>query len=195
MNQILLAIIKMLIFEFKISKNFWAFAVKTVYYIRNWTVIMTEVNESNEETKMKKISYKLWTDKKLYIVHMKIWECKCWIHVSLKQNADKLNFQSVKNIFINYTENLNQYLIWMSERKKVIKTTNSIFIENQQRISESRISESVELEKAQQEKAQQEKAQHIEILSLDNDVTENSSDENDKNSNSINNENIDENNS
>ena len=76
----------------------------------------------------------------------------------------------------------------MSEKKKVIKTTNSIFIENQQRMPESEISELVELERAQQEKAQQ-----IEISSLDDDhvidnknVTENSSDENDENLNLIN---------
>ena len=153
MNQILLVIMKVLIFEFKILKIFWAFAAEAVCYIRNWTVMIKSVNESDEEmkNKMKKISYELWTDKKLYIVHIKIWECECWIHVFLKWDVDKLNSQSVEDIFINYIENLNQYLIWMSERKKVIKTTNLIFIknENQQMSEQSRISELTELEKAQ----------------------------------------------
>jgi len=35
----------------------------------------------------------------------------------------------------------------MSERKKIIKTMNSIFIENQQKMSESRISKSIKLER------------------------------------------------
>src|SRR5438034_1193992 len=79
----------------------------------------------------------------------------------------------------------------MSERKKVIKTTNLIFIKNedQQRMSVFKISKSAELQKAQQEKAQQ-----IKISSLDNNhvsenndenITENNSDENDENSISI----------
>ena len=72
----------------------------------------------------------------------------------------------------------------MSERKKVIKTTNSTFIEDQQGMPETRISELAELEEAQQKKAQQ-----IEILPLDNNVTENSNDENNKNSNPIDDEN------
>ena len=68
---------------------------------------------------------------------------------------------------------------------------NSIFIEDQQKMSEqSRISESAELEETQWEEAQQ-----VEILSLDNNVTENSSDENNKNLNLIDNKNIDENSS
>ena len=82
---------------------------------------------------------------------MKIWECECWIHVFLKQDADKLNLQSVEDIFINYTKNSSQYLIWISERKKVIKITNSIFIEDkdQQMSEQSRILESAELERIQ----------------------------------------------
>ena len=72
MNWILLAIMRALIFEFKILKIFWVFAAKAACYIRNQTVMMTEVDEFSEEMKMKKISYKLWTGKKLYIAHMKI---------------------------------------------------------------------------------------------------------------------------
>ena len=180
MNQILIIIMRALIFELKILKNFWAFAAEAVCYIRNRLVMMKSVNEFSKEMKkkMKKISYKLWTDKKLQIMHMKIWECECWIHISLKQDADKLNLWSVEDVFIDYTENLSQYLIWMPERKKVIKTMNSIFIEDQQKMPVPRILKSAELERAQWERAQQ-----IEILSLDSshaveNVTENSSDEN-----------------
>ena len=87
-----------------------------------------------------------------------------------------MNPQSVEGVFIGYTENPSQYLVWVPERKKVIKATNPIFIkdEDQWRMPVPRISESAELERAQQ----------IKILSLDDDdhadenVTENSSDEN-----------------
>ena len=152
--------------------------------------MMTPVDESGEETKnkMKKISYKLWTGKKLYIAHMKVWGCECWIHVPLERDADKLNPRSVEGVFIGYTENPNQYLVWVPERKEVIKARNPTFIEDQQGMPEPRISEPAELGGAQREGAQQ-----VEILPLDDDATEDSSDEDDENPNPIDNENIDEN--
>ncbi len=61
----------------------------------------------------------------------------------------------------------------MSERKKVIKITNSTFIEDQQKMPEPEISELTELEEAQWEEAQQ-----IEILSLDDDYADENDDEN-----------------
>ena len=188
MNRILLAIMRVLIFEFKIPKIFWAFAAEAACYIRNWTVMMTQVNESGKETKMKKTLYELWTGKKLYIAHMKIWECECWIHVSLKWDADKLNSWLIEDVFIGYTENLSQYLVWVPERKEVIKAMNPTFIEDQQGMPEPRISEPAELGGAQRGGAQQ-----VEILPLDDDATEDSSDEDDENPNPIDNENIDEN--
>ena len=132
---------------------------------------MKSVNEFNK--KMKKISYELWTDKKLYIAHMKIWECECWIHVSLKQDTNKLNPWAIEDVFIDYTEDPSQYLIWVPERKKVIKTTNPTFIEDQQGMSEPEISKPAELERAQQEGAQQ-----VEILPLDSNYASEKDDEN-----------------
>jgi len=59
------------------------------------------------------------------------------------------------------------------ERKKVIKTTNPTFIEDQQGMSEPEISKPAELERAQQEGAQQ-----VEILPLDSNYASEKDDEN-----------------
>src|SRR6266487_4207091 len=183
MNRTLLAIMRALIFESKILKTFWAFAAEAACYIRNQTVMVEPVNESGEETKnkMKKTPYELWTGKKLYIAHMKVWGCECWIHVPLERDADKLNPRSVEGVFIGYTEDPSQYLVWVPERKEVIKATNPTFIEDQQGMPEPGISEPAELGGAQRGGAQQ-----VEIPPLDGghagenndeDATEDSSNE------------------
>src|SRR5437773_6011452 len=147
------------------------------------------VDGSGEKKKMKKTPYELWTGKKLQIVHMKVWGCECWIHVPLERDADKLNPRSVEGVFIGYTEDPSQYLVWVPERKEVIKATNPIFIEDgdQRRMPVLRISEPAELGGAQRGGAQQ-----VEIPPLDGghavdneDATEDSSDEDDENPNPV----------
>ena len=83
-----------------------------------------------------------------------------------------MNFCEVQNVFVGYTNDSNQYLIWVPERKNIVKTTNPTFIKNQPEMSEPSILNLTELEEAQQERAQQ-----IKIQSPEN-ITENSSDEN-----------------
>jgi hypothetical protein len=71
-----------------------------------------------------------------------------------------LDSHAIEDVFIDYTEHSSQYLVWMPERKKVIKATNLIFIEDgedQQMPEQPKISELdldlTELGRAQQERA------------------------------------------
>ena len=55
---------------------------------------------------------------------------------------------------MGYIDYSSQYLIWMPERKKVIKATNPIFIEDDQQPEWLEISDLTELEGAQRGGAQ-----------------------------------------
>jgi transposase InsO family protein len=152
MNRTLLAIMRALIFEAGIPKTFWSYAAKTACYIRNRSVIVRPVDGS---AKKKKTPYELWTGEKLKIAHMRVWGCKCWIH---EQNADKLDPRAIEGVFIGYTDHPSQYLVWVPERKDVIKATNPIFMEDDQQIltpEEPKISDLAELGGAQRGGAQQ----------------------------------------
>ena len=152
MNRTLLTIMKALIFESGISKVFWAYAAETACYIRNRSVIVTPVDGS---MKNKKTPYELWTGEKLEIVHMRIWGCKCWIHIPMERDADKLNPCAIEGVFVGYTDHPSQYLVWVPEQKEVIKASNPIFIEDDQQPEWPEISDLTELGGAQQGGAQQ----------------------------------------
>ena len=130
----------------------------------------------NESRKKKMTPFELWTGDKLSIVHMRVWGCKCWIHVPMEQDANKLNPHAIEGMFIGYTEHPSQYLVWVPERKEVIKATDPIFIEDDQQMLSPewpKISDLAELGGAQRGGAQQ-----IEMLTLPpEDSAEDSSDE------------------
>jgi len=71
MNRTLLTVMRALIFESKMLKNFWVFAAETACYIRSRSVILKPVDGSGNEMKM--TPYQLWTGKKLQTDHMKVW--------------------------------------------------------------------------------------------------------------------------
>ena len=82
-----------------------------------------------------------------------------------------MNPQAEEGIFIDYTNHLSQYLVWVPERKEVIKATNSIFVEDdddQQLPEQPKILNLSELGGAQCGKAQQ-------IENADKNAAENSS--------------------
>ena len=122
-NQILLTIIRILLFDSDLFKMFWSYITHVIIYIKNYILKIRDHSD--------KISYKLWINKVLNLDNMRIWKRECWIHLLNKKN--KLNFRAKKEIFINYTEEFNQYLILLSDRQKIIKTTNSDFKDKEEK--------------------------------------------------------------
>ena len=116
-NQILLTIVKALLFNFSLLKIFWSYVTHVIIYIKNHVLKIKSHSD--------KISYELWTGKALNLDNMRIWERECWIHLSNKK--DKLNSRAEKEIFISYTEEFNQYLMLLSDRWRIVKTTNLNF--------------------------------------------------------------------
>ena len=62
---------------------------------------------------------------------MKVWGCKCWVHVPKEQNDDKLDSQAQEGIFIGYTEGFWQYSVFLPANCQIVKVTNPRFVENE----------------------------------------------------------------
>ena len=153
---------------------FWSYAAHAIIYIKNHILKIKDHSE--------KISYELWTDKALNLDNMKVWKRECWIHLLNKKN--KLNSKVEKEIFISYTEEFDQYLMLLSDRWRIVKTTNLDFKDEEEKydFSSCKSDNDMQLKKVM-------KSDNFDNLDFDNE----SSSSNDENENENESKNVDEN--
>ena len=97
----------------KLSITFWPYAVQTAAYILNRTAVGPIINgkpTSPEE---------IWTEKKPHIHHMRVWECKCFVHIFDNKRLFKLHSRAEKELFINYINIKFQYKVYIIFSKRV----------------------------------------------------------------------------
>ena len=104
----------------------------------------------------------------LNLGNLRVWERECWVHVSNSKN--KLNFRYEKEIFIDYTEEFNKYLMLLSDKQHIVKTTNLKFVENEDDSNSCKSGKNMQQEKVL-------KSEHVEFDDFNNESS--SSDEND----------------
>ena len=141
MNCTLLTIMRALLFDSELSWSFWSYAADAAVYIRNWTMKIRRTD---------KMFYELWTDKKLNLSNMRIWDCKCWIHLS--NEKDKLNSRVKEDIFISYTDMFDQYLVFLPEKHQIMRAMNPKFVkdEKNKNFNSCRMQKSSQLERVKQ---------------------------------------------
>jgi transposase InsO family protein len=120
MNRTLLTIMRALLFDSGLPRSFWPYAADAAVYIRNRTVKVRRTG---------KTPYELWTGKKLNLSNMRIWGRKCWIY--LPNEKDKLNPRAEEGIFIGYTDAFDQYLVFLPEKRQIVRATNPRFVEDE----------------------------------------------------------------
>ncbi len=130
-----------LLFDSELSWSFWSYAADAAVYIRNWTMKIRRTD---------KMFYELWTDKKLNLSNMRIWDCKCWIHLS--NEKDKLNSRVKEDIFISYTDMFDQYLVFLPEKHQIMRAMNPKFVkdEKNKNFNSCRMQKPSQLEKVEQ---------------------------------------------
>ena len=72
-----------------LPKSFWGYALETTVYILN------RVPSNSVEV----TPYEIWTNKKPYLSHMKVWGCPTYIKRTI---SDKLEAKSDKCLFVGY---------------------------------------------------------------------------------------------
>ena len=73
---------------------------------------------------------KVWTSKEISYNHLKVFGCKAFIHVP-KEQRTKVDVKSIQCIFIGYGDEEFDYKFWDSKMRKVIRSKDVVFHEDQ----------------------------------------------------------------
>jgi hypothetical protein len=103
----------------RLGKELWAEAVRTACYL---------INRSPSSTLEDKTPQEVWTGKKPFLTHLKVFGCEAHVHVP-KENGCKLYKKVEKCIFIGYKDGLKGYKLWKPETKKVVYRRDVVFRE------------------------------------------------------------------
>ena len=113
-----MSFVRSILYKKKLAKFCWDKIAKTVVYL---------LNRSSLEKNFKSTFERL-QNKKSYIEHLKILECRAWIHI-FKKKRFKVDERTWQNIHVDY-DVINQYRILDSRIEKIHVTRDVNFDEN-----------------------------------------------------------------
>ena len=102
-----------LLIQSQLPITFWPYAVRTASYILNRTAVGPTINGkaiTPEEA---------WFKRKPDIKHMRVWGCKCFVHIPDAKRLSKLHPRAEEGIFVGYTKTSSQYRVYLKESKHV----------------------------------------------------------------------------
>lgn len=106
-NQKLLNMTKGMIKESNIPENLWADALVTACYVINKCPSIAIYGQIPEE---------LWTGRKVYTKHLRVFGCRASITLNCEVTFGDLDFNVTEFVFIGYSNDVNSYKLW--ERNK-----------------------------------------------------------------------------
>lgn len=118
-NRTLIETARCLLAQSGLPTQFWAEAINTANYIRNFCITKS-LNGCTP--------YELWKGKKPDISHLRSFGCK--VHV-LNKNPNKGKFEprTVEGIFVGYADTSRGYRIWIPKDRKVIVARDVKFLD------------------------------------------------------------------
>ena len=120
-NRILEEMARTMLLESGMSKNFWADAMSTSYYILN-RVMLRPI--------LKKTPYELIRGRKPNIEHLRIFGCKCFVHNYGKISLDKFDPRSDEAVFIGYSPHNKAYKVFNKRTLCVEESIHVLFDES-----------------------------------------------------------------
>lgn len=121
MNRTIMEKVRSMIRMAGLSKSFWGEAVRIACYL---------INRSPSAPLNFDIPEKVWAGKDVSYSHLKVFGCKAFAHVP-KEHQLKLDDRSSPYIFVGYGNAKFGYRLWDPEKKKLIRSRDVIFHENQ----------------------------------------------------------------
>lgn len=118
-NRTIVEKAKCLLFDAKLSKEFWAEASNTAVYLHNRTVLPV----LNDKT-----PYEIWSGRKPDIGHLRIFGSRVMVHVA-KEKRLKWDKKSEKKILVGYPEDIKGYRVYCPITKKVSTSRDVIIME------------------------------------------------------------------
>jgi len=104
--------------------EFWAKVVNTTIYIKNRCP--TNAFDS-------KIPQEAWTNMKLDVSHLKVFDCKTIAHIRHEKRS-KLESKSIPCVFLGYYEGSKSYRSMCVETKRIIKSQDVMFLEGTEEV-------------------------------------------------------------
>ena len=109
--------VRAILYDFKLLRYLWRETCHTIVYLKNINLCTTL---------QEKTSYEIWKNRKSNLTHLHSFETYCVIN---KKKVKKLDDQDIKCRLLRY-ENFNQYILWNSERRRIIRAVHVRFDEN-----------------------------------------------------------------
>eukprot|EP00253_Pinus_taeda_P028404 PITA_28404 len=103
----------------RLGQEFWAMVVETTCYL---------VNRSPSSALEDKTPQEVWTSKKPFVSHLRVFGCDAYVHVP-KEKRTKLDSKYEKCIFIRYKDGLKGYKLWNLVTWKVVYNQDVVFRE------------------------------------------------------------------
>jgi hypothetical protein len=110
MNKTLMEKSRCMLSGVGLGQELWEEVVGTTCYM---------VNRLPSSALDEKTPHKVWTCKKLSLMHLRVFGCDSFVHIP-KENKSKLDQKVEKCIFIGYKDGLKGYKLWNLETKKVV---------------------------------------------------------------------------
>ena len=104
-----------------LPKLFWGEVVVTACYL---------INRSPSVPLDFDIPERVWTGKDVSYSHLKVFRCKAFVYVP-KEQRSKLDSKSTPCIFVGYEDAEFGYKLWDPKEKKMIKSQDVVFYENE----------------------------------------------------------------
>ena len=121
MNRTIVEKIKCMLRMANLPKSFWGEVVVTACYL---------INRSPSVPLGFDILERVWTGKDVSYSHLKVFSCKAFVHVPKEQRL-KLDSKSTPCIFVGYGDAEFGYKLWDPKEKKMIKSRDVVFHENE----------------------------------------------------------------
>jgi hypothetical protein len=108
-----------LLFQNNVPKFFLSETILTAVYL---------INRLPSTNLFFKSPYEIFYGRKLNLEHLKLFDCVCFIH---KNRLDKLDFTSIKTIFLEYSSKKRGTNVTIQKIKKIYILRDVFFLENE----------------------------------------------------------------
>ena len=119
MNRTLVEIVRSMLSDAKLPKNFWAEALSTAVYLHN---------RSPTRAVLKKTPFEALTKEKPVVDYFKVFGCVCYAHI-IKDDREKFDAKAKRCIMLGYGTETKAYRLYDLEKKKVIFSRDVVFDE------------------------------------------------------------------
>ena len=117
-NRTLLDMVRSMMGKVDLPKSFWGNALETAVYI-----LKRVPSKSVEVT-----SSEIWTNKKAYLSHMKVWGCPAYVKRTI---SNKLEAKSDKCLFVGYPKETMGYQFYNTLEQRLFVSKHVVFLEKE----------------------------------------------------------------